>query len=85
MSGACLLYIDSSKISLRVVLLHNGNMFPFVPLAHASYMKEPYELQKFKYADNKWNICSNLKVVTFTLKAAELYQIFLILWEAQMK
>jgi len=27
------LFIDSSKVSLKVVLLHNGNRFPSVPLA----------------------------------------------------
>jgi len=29
------LFIDSSKISLKVVLLHNGNKHPSVLLAHA--------------------------------------------------
>jgi len=36
------LFIDSSKVNLNVVLLHNGNKFPSVPLAHAAYMKESY-------------------------------------------
>ena len=48
------LLIDSSKVSLRMVLLHNGNRFPSVPLAHAANMKESYEnmkllLGKIKY------------------------------------
>jgi hypothetical protein len=30
------LFIDSSKVSLKVVLLHNGNRFPSVRLAHAA-------------------------------------------------
>ena len=30
------LFIDSSKVSLKEVLLHNGNRFPSVPLAHAA-------------------------------------------------
>jgi len=34
------LFIDSSKVSLKVVLRHNGNRFPSVPLAHAANMKE---------------------------------------------
>jgi len=33
------LFIDSSKVSLEVVLLHNGNGFPSIPLAHAANMK----------------------------------------------
>jgi hypothetical protein len=40
------LFIDSSKVSLKVFLLHNGNRFPSVPLAHAVSMKESYESMK---------------------------------------
>jgi hypothetical protein len=41
------LFIDSSKVSLKAVLLHNGNKYPSVPLAHAVNMKESYENTKF--------------------------------------
>ena len=34
------LFLDSSKVKLIVVLLHNGNRFPSVPLTHAANMKE---------------------------------------------
>jgi hypothetical protein len=34
------LFIDSSKVSLKAVLLHNGNKYPSVPLDHAVNMKE---------------------------------------------
>ena len=37
------LFIDSSKKSLKVVLLHNGNRFPSVRLAYATNVKESYE------------------------------------------
>jgi len=37
------LFVDSSKVSLKAVLLHNGNKFPSVPLAHSANMKESYE------------------------------------------
>ena len=52
------LFIDSSKVSLKVVLLHNVNKFPSVPLAHAANMKEIYEsmkllLGKIKYDEFK--------------------------------
>jgi len=55
------LFIDSSKVSLKVVLLHNGNKFPSVPLAHAANMKESYEsmgllLGKIKYDEFKWKL-----------------------------
>ena len=38
------LFIDSSKTSLKTMLLHNGNKFPSVPLAYATNMKETYEI-----------------------------------------
>jgi hypothetical protein len=37
------LFVDSSKVSLQAVLLHNGNKLQSVPLAHAANMKESYE------------------------------------------
>ena len=37
------LFINLSKVSLKLVLLHNGNRFPSVPLAHAANIKESYE------------------------------------------
>ena len=32
------LFIDLSKVSMKLVLLHNGNRFPSVPLAYAASM-----------------------------------------------
>jgi len=34
------LCIDSSKVSLKAVLLHNGNVLPSNPVAHAFGIKE---------------------------------------------
>ena len=61
------LFIDLSKVSLKVVLLHNRNGFPSVPLAHAANMKESYEsmkllLGKIKYDEFKWKLCGDLKL-----------------------
>ena len=66
------LFINSSKINLKVVLLHNGNKFPSIPLAHAANMKESYEnmkllLGKIKYDEFKWELCGDLKVVALLL------------------
>ena len=66
------LFIDWSKVSMKVVLLHNGNSFPSVPLAHTANMKESYEnmkllLEKFKYDDFKWKLRVELKVVALLL------------------
>jgi len=60
--------IDSSKVGFKMVLLHNGNRFPSVPLAHAANVKEIYEtmkllLGKIKYDEFKLKLCGDLKVV----------------------
>ena len=60
---------DSSKVSLKAVLLHNGNKFPAtIPLAHARHMKVTYEnlqvlLQKIHYEEHQLNMCDGLKVM----------------------
>ena len=41
------LFIDSSKRSLKCVLLYNGNQFASVPLAHSTTLKERYEAVKY--------------------------------------
>jgi len=66
------LFIDSSKVTLKVVLLHNGNKFPSIPLARAANMKESYEsmkllLGKIKCDEFKWKLCGDLKVVALLL------------------
>jgi len=65
-------FIDSSKVSLKVVLLHNGNKFLSVPLAHAANIKKSYEsmkllLGKIKYDEFKWKLCGDLKFVALLL------------------
>jgi hypothetical protein len=37
------LFIDSSSRSLKAVLLHNGNLYPSIPVAHSVQMKEDYD------------------------------------------
>jgi len=65
-------FIDSSEVNLKVVLIHNVNRLPSVPLAHAANMKESYEsmkllLGKFKYDEFKWKLCGDLKAVALLL------------------
>jgi len=60
-------FIDSSKVSLKLVLLHNGNRFPSVHLTYAVNMKENYEsakllLGKIKYDEFNWELCGDLKL-----------------------
>jgi len=37
------LFTDSSKLSLKAVLLHNGNTLPSIPVGHSVHDKELYE------------------------------------------
>ena len=83
------LFIDSSKISLKAVLLHNGNKRPSIPLAHAVDMKETYEsmsliLNAISYDTYKWQICGDLKVIGLLLVLQggfTKYCCFLCLWD----
>ena len=40
------LFIDSSKLSPKAVLLHNGNTLPSIPVGHSVRNKESYENMK---------------------------------------
>jgi len=76
-----------------VILLHDGNKFPFVPLAHAACMKECYEstkllLGKIKYEEFKWKLCGDLKVVALLLGMQlgyTKYCCFLCEWDSRDK
>ena len=69
------LFTDSSKRSLKCVLLHNGNKLGSIPIAHSTKMKEDYNtislvLEKIKYHEHHWVICVDLKMVNFLLAHA---------------
>jgi hypothetical protein len=62
------LFIDSSKRSIKAVLLHNSNVLASIPLAHSTKLSESYEtlklvLEKIKYHEHEWQICGDLKVI----------------------
>jgi hypothetical protein len=59
----CHLFTDSSIVILKVVLLHNGNGFSSVPLAHAPSMKERYESMKLPLGNIKYDEFSGSYVV----------------------
>ena len=87
------LFIDSSKVSLSVVLLHSGNKFSSFPLAHAANTKESYEsmkllLAKIKYDEFKCTVCGDLKAVAL-LRGMQLryakYCYFQCEWDSRYK
>ena len=66
------LFIDSSRRSLKAVLLHNGNVYPSIPIAHSIELKETYInmellLDRIQYRRHSWSICADLKVVSLVL------------------
>jgi hypothetical protein len=66
------LFIDSSKRSLKCVLLNNSNKYGSIPIGHSTTMKEVYKafslvLEKINYQKHQWVICVDLKMVNFLL------------------
>ena len=87
------LFIDSSKISLKAVLLHNGNVLPSIPAGHAVHMKETYDNMKqllrcIKYEQHQWHLFGDLKVVALLLGLQGGYRkycCFLCEWDSRTR
>lgn len=87
------LFIDASLYSTKGVLLHNGNVFPSIPVAHSVTLRETYENLKFilikiKYEEFKWPICADLKVVallTGLQTGFTKYMCFLCKWDSRSR
>ena len=87
------LFIDSSKKSLKCILLHMGNFFGAMPRGHSGHLKEKYEhiktgLEHLKYEEHKWIICVYLKIVTFLfgLQGGQTkFPCFLCFWDSRAK
>lgn len=85
------LFIDSSRRSLKAVLLHNGNLKPSIPVAHSVYLKESYYnmnswLEAIHYKTHQWNICGDLKVIGILMGMQggfTKYCCFLCLWDSR--
>jgi hypothetical protein len=61
-----------SKLSLKAVLLHNGNALPSIPIGHSVHNKESYKnmkilMEAINYNKFKWQICGDLKVIALLL------------------
>lgn len=87
------LFIDSSKRSLKCVLLHNGNAFGAVPIGHSVYLHEEYEdikrvIDLLQYHMHKWIICVDLKMVCLLLgqqRGYTKYPCFLCMWDSRAR
>ncbi len=63
------IFIDSCKMSLKAVLMHNGNI---KSLGYAIHMKETYYntkqlLRCINYDQHQWQLCGDLKVVALAM------------------
>jgi len=66
------LFIDSSKLSLKALLLHNGNTLPSISVGHSVHNNELYKnpkilMEAINYSKFKWQICGDLKVTALLL------------------
>jgi hypothetical protein len=62
------LFTDSSNLSLKAVLLHNGNTLPSIGVGHSVHNTELYEnvktlMEDINYDKFKWQICGDLKMI----------------------
>ena len=58
--------MDSSKRSLKCVLLHNGNSYGAVPIGRSTVLKDQQQdirtvMNLLKYYEHNWIICVDLK------------------------
>lgn len=87
------LFLDSSKRSLKCVLLHNGNLYGSVPIGHSTKLNESYEhiekvLHLIKYMEHEWVMCVDLKMVNILLGQQggyTKYPCFLCLWDSRAR
>ena len=87
------LFVDSSKLSLKAVLLHNGNTLPSIPVGHLVHNKESYEkmrilMEAINYDKFKWQICGDLKVIALLLGLQQgftKYCCFICEWDSRAR
>ena len=85
------LFIDSSSRSLKVVLPHNTNRCPSIPLPHSVVMKENYHtvkalLDALNYAQYEWDVFGDFMMVAFLMGLQigfTKFSCFLCLWASR--
>lgn len=68
----CRPFIDSSTGRLKAVLLHNGDIYPSLLLAHSKALKEVYSSAKIlpdilKYEEYDWGIIGDFNIIAFLM------------------
>ena len=86
-------FVDSSKFTLKTVLLHNGNIHPSITIAHSVHKKETYEnidlhLKTICYPKYDWKIFGDFTVIWLPLGMLSDYTkfcCFLCEWNSRAK
>ena len=84
------LFLDSSKQSLKCVLLHNVNLYGGVPIGHSVHLRKMYDdikgvINLLKYHEHNWILCVYLKMVSFLLgqqRGFTKYPCQLFMWDS---
>ena len=87
------LFLDSSKHSLKCVILHNGNIYGAVPIGHSVHLQIDYDdmrmvMDLLKYHEHNWIICIDLKMLKFLLgqqKSFTKFPYFLCMWNSRAR
>ena len=87
----CWLFIDSSKRSLKCVLLHSGNLYGAVSIGHTGCLHEEHGnittvIELLQYHKHNWIICVDFKMVAFLLGQQHgytKYLCFLCMWDSK--
>jgi len=86
-------FIDSFRLNLKAVRLHNSKTLPSIPVGHSVHNKEPYENMKIliestNYDKFKWQNCGNLKVIALLLGLQQgftKYCCFICEWDSRAR
>lgn len=78
---------------MKAILLHNGNVYAPLPVAHSVVLDEEYHnlellLQKLKYGRNQWQLCGDLKIFTILLgqqKGNTSFPCFICEWNSRAR
>ena len=87
------LFLDSSKRSLKCVLLHNGNVYGAVPVGHSVHLREEHNdiklvIDLLRYHEHNWIICVDLKMVNFLLGQQHgftKFPCYLCMWDSRAR
>ena len=84
------LFLDSSKRSLKCVILHNGIVYGAIPVDHLVHLREDYDdmrmvIDLLKYQEHNWIICVDLKMVNFLLGQQKGFTKFPRIWDSRTR